>query len=64
MSKRKKRKPRPQPPRYYWYDTDNCWCCKNLNNCSGCKRLKTYIHEQQRTKRKVAREEKRLLDNS
>ena len=64
MSRVKRRKPRPQPPWYYWYDTDGCWDCPNRNGCSGCKRLKTYIHEQQRTKRKVARDEKRLLDNS
>ena len=44
MSK-KLRKPRPQPPKYYWYDTDNCWRCKNKNTCSGCKFLKRYIAE-------------------
>lgn len=65
MSKRKKRKPRPQPPRYYWYDTDNCWCCKNRNNCSGCKFLKQYIAEGKgRNKRKRDRDETRVFDFS
>ena len=63
MPKKKWRKPRPQPPNYYWYDTDGCWGCPDRNGCSGCKRLKTYIHEQQRTKRKVKRELKRMFDN-
>ena len=39
----KRRKPRPQPPKYYWWDTDNCWCCKNRNGCSGCRFLVKYI---------------------
>ena len=43
MSKIKYRKARPQPPRYYWWDTDCCWACKDRNNCNGCKRLKQYI---------------------
>ena len=61
---RAKRKPRPSPPNYFWYDTDGCWFCDKRNGCSGCKVLKTYIHEKQLTKRKVARDEKRYLDNS
>ncbi len=43
--KHKKRKKRPEPPRYYDYDTDNCWCCDHRSGCSGCKRLKRYIHD-------------------
>lgn len=43
--RKKIRKKRPQPPKYFWYDTDNCYACKNRNNCSGCKFLKEYIHE-------------------
>ena len=39
----KYRKARPQPPRYYWWDTDCCWACKDRNNCNGCKRLKQYV---------------------
>lgn len=37
-----KHKPRPQPPRWYWWDSDNCWNCKNRNNCNQCKRLKLF----------------------
>lgn len=35
-----KRKPRPQPPGYFWLDVDGCWFCKNKNNCNNCKVLK------------------------
>ena len=35
-----KRKPRPQPPYYFWLDADGCWFCKNKNNCNNCKALK------------------------
>lgn len=37
-----KRKQRPQPPRWFWLDTDNCWFCKNRNNCNQCKLLKQF----------------------
>lgn len=50
MSK-KIRKPQPQPPRYYWWDSDNCYGCKNRNNCNGCKRLKVYNAESKRRRR-------------
>lgn len=41
---RKKYKQRPQPPRWFWLDTDNCWFCKgkNRHNCNGCKLLKQF----------------------
>ena len=35
-----KRKKRPQPPRWWTLDNDNCWFCKNRNNCGNCKLLK------------------------
>lgn len=35
-----RRKMRPQPPRWYWDDTDGCWMCHNRNNCGGCHWLK------------------------
>ena len=35
-----KRKMRPQPPWWWTLDNDNCWFCKNRNNCGGCKLLK------------------------
>lgn len=42
MSKKKIfRKPNPQPPRWFWWDTDNCWDCNcDHRGCHGCKRLK------------------------
>ena len=65
MAKRKHRKMRPQPPRYFWPDTDGCWMCENRNGCSGCKFLKRYVAEgKSRNKRKIQRDEKRFLDNS
>lgn len=39
MSKAK-RKMRPQPPWWWTLDNDNCWFCKNRNNCGNCKLLK------------------------
>ena len=39
---KKRRKPRPEPPRWYFLDTDNCWDCNNRNNCGGCKRVKEF----------------------
>ena len=40
MSKPKKRKMCPQPPWWWTLDNDNCWFCKNRNNCGSCKLLK------------------------
>ena len=40
--KQKIRKKRPQPPRWWGYDSDNCWWCKNRNGCDGCKILKQF----------------------
>ena len=37
--KKKRRKMRPQPPWYFSFDTDNCYRCKNRNDCGGCKFL-------------------------
>lgn len=49
-----RRKKRPQPPWYFYYDTDGCWWCdKRGKACGGCKVLKRYIAEHERTKRKV-----------
>ena len=41
-----KRKVRPQPPRYAWWDVDDCWFCKNRKGCNGCKIMKHYVAEQ------------------
>ena len=40
--KQKIRKKRPQPPRWWAYDNDNCWWCKNRSGCGGCKILKQF----------------------
>lgn len=37
-----KRKQRPQPPKWFWLDTDGCWFCKNRNNCNQCRLLKQF----------------------
>ena len=50
-----KRKPRPQPAKWYWWDTDNCWDCNHPNNCNQCKRLK-----QQRAYERGKRERKTM----
>jgi hypothetical protein len=64
MSKKKRRKQRPEPPKYFWLDTDDCWFCKNRNRCSGCKILKRYVIEHSQSKRKRERDEKRFFDFS
>ena len=35
-----KRKMRPQTLRWWTLDNDNCWYCKNRNNCGNCRLLK------------------------
>lgn len=37
---KKKRKMRPEPPRWFTLDTDNCWFCERRKSCNGCKLLK------------------------
>ena len=57
--KKKFRKPKPSPLHWYWWDSDNCWCCKNKINCGGkgCKRLKKIkTIENERYKRKIKNE--------
>lgn len=55
-----RRKPRPQPPKWFWLDTDGCWFCKNRNNCNGCRNLK---HQQALERERRERKEKRKLRN-
>ena len=50
--KKKIRKKRPEPPWYFYFDTDNCYRCKNKNGCGGCKILKRYITSKQHQKRR------------
>lgn len=41
--KKKFRKPKPSPPKWFFCDGDNCWDCNcNHTGCSGCKRLKKF----------------------
>ena len=48
------RKPRPSPPKWYWYETDGCWDCENRNNCNQCKRLKEQkIYEKEKREKKL-----------
>ena len=54
-----KRKVRPQPPRYAWWDVDDCWFCKNRKGCNGCKIMKRYVADQ---KEKIKRAEKKKFD--
>lgn len=50
---KKKRKPRPQPPHWVWWDLDGCSGCKHKNGCSGCSVLKSYVADQkEKNKRK------------
>lgn len=56
-----KRKKRPEPPRHFWLDTDDCWFCKNRKGCNGCKILKRYNAEKT-SQRKIKRDEKKFLD--
>lgn len=50
----KYRKAKPQPPKWYWFDSDNCYQCKNRNNCSGkgCKFLKKVVAIQNNKKKR------------
>ena len=54
-----KRKKRPEPPKHFYFDTDNCWFCKNRKGCSGCKVLKTYIAEHS-SSRKIKRNKEKF----
>ena len=47
-----KRKPRPEMPRYFWLETDNCWRCTHRSGCNGCGFLSSYA------KRYLPRKEK------
>lgn len=51
--KDKKRKQRPQPPKWFYFDTDNCYMCKNRNGCGGCRFLKKYINENYKNRRNL-----------
>ena len=50
--KLKKRKLRPNPPDWFWWETDNCWRCKHRGGCNGCKILKLAGKKQKTNVRK------------
>lgn len=53
-----KRKPRPQPAKWYWWANDGCYGCKNRNNCNQCKALKEQMaYEREKRERKHGRYE-------
>lgn len=64
MSKQKFRKPTPQPPNYYWLDSDGCWDCNcNHNGCRNCKRLKEQkVYDRDRRERKEKQNLKKQID--
>ena len=53
---KKRRKMRPEPPRWLALDVDNCWWCKkDFNSCSGCGRMRKRIREINHAKLRKAR---------
>ena len=58
MSKKKNRKPTPQPPKWFWYDNDSCWNCENRNGCRNCKILK---EQKAAEKEKLNKKEKQKI---
>lgn len=53
------RKPVPSPPHWYFLDMDNCYCCKNRNNCNGCSLLKANRSEQMEKQKRAEKGELR-----
>ena len=39
------RKPRPAMPNWYWERVNECWLCKNPNNCNQCKANRIYMKQ-------------------
>jgi hypothetical protein len=58
----KQRKPTPSPPRWVWWDLDNCWCCKDRHGCHNCKIMKKYKSDFQRRQRKKDKQKIRQFD--
>lgn len=52
------RKPRPSPPKWFFWDNDNCWFCNNRRNCNSCHLCKEYDTIQK--KRKLRKEKQKL----
>ncbi|MBR5014300.1 MAG: hypothetical protein IKY16_06810 [Bacteroidales bacterium] len=45
MKNKKRRKPRPAMPEWFWWGQDGCWFCKNRNNCNSCKANRAFAKE-------------------
>lgn len=62
----KRRKWRPEPPRWFHLDNDNCWWCKrDYQTCGGCSRMKKRIVSKrsiERDKLRQARNKRRSYD--
>lgn len=57
-----KRKPRPQPAKWYWWANDGCYGCKNRNNCNQCKPLKAQkVYEREERERKTMKNIKKSI---
>lgn len=54
MAKEIRRKPTPEPPKWFWWANDDCWDCnRKRHGCRGCKRLKEMrAEERERRERK------------
>ena len=56
-------KPRPSPPKYVWWDLDNCWFCKNRKNCNQCKIMKGYVSDQKEKQNRIIKNKIKKLTN-
>ena len=53
MSKKKIfRKPKPQPPKWFWLDIDGCWDCNCGNNCKRLKEMRKIERDRRERKEK------------
>lgn len=55
-----KRKPRPAMPHWWWLDSDECWFCRNRNNCNQCK----VARQSYKSGGKLAREKDRRANDA
>lgn len=63
MNKKKYRKPRPSPPKWYWSYSDNCWDCYDRHHCGNCKRMKEFKKYDRTREKKIFRRYKKQSDN-
>ena len=65
MSKQKFRKATPQPPHYYWLNSDGCWDCNcNRHGCRNCKRLKEQRDIERKSRKRKQKNDLRKIDFS